>query len=160
MVSMQPITQSYMEEPKSCFKKPTIKEYNKGSVMDVLMRESPLMAYIAQVARLDYELDDPTFKKTCFVPCKEYCSRYWKQFKGNTDHLMARRLVLSCCLSVEMREQDLMTDADVYPTLDALTQLCVSNGKLNQNLIIVKADQRCVNGMIHFINGMVEPVTT
>jgi hypothetical protein len=160
MASMQPITQSYVEEPKSCYTKPIVKPYNKGSVMDVLVRESPLMAYIAQVARLDYELDDTYFKGTCFAPCKEYCSRYWKDFKGKLDSYTARRIILSSCLGVQMKEQDLYSEATVFPTLDAHFWIQISdNGKLNDMLIITKADQQCTNGMIHFTNGLMDPNT-
>lgn len=161
MVSMQPITQSYLEEPKSCFNKPQIKPYNKGSVMDVLMRESPLLAYIAQVARLDHDLDDLDFKGTCFAPCKEYCSRYWKYFKGNMDHLTARQIILSSCLKAQMKERDLYySGANRFPSLNRYSYIDISGGcnpLINGNLKIIKADQQCSNGMIQFINGMIEP---
>lgn len=160
MVSMQPITQSYMEEPKSCFKKPEIKPYKKGSIMDVLMRESPLMAYIAQVARLDHDLDDLDFKGTCFAPCHEYCSRYWKYFKGNIDHLTARQIILSSCLKAQVKQKDLYYGPTLYPSLNRYSNIHVSTGcdlVLNGNLKIIKADQQCTNGIIQFINGMIEP---
>jgi hypothetical protein len=158
MASLQPVTQSYVEEPKSCFTKPVVKPYNKGSVMDVLVRESPLMAYIAQVARLDYNLDDMYFKGTCFAPCQEYCSRYWNTFKGKMDPLTARRIILSSCLEVEMKEQHLYAEASVFPTLDTESLIYISeDGKLNNRLIITKADQQCLNGIIHFTNGLIDP---
>jgi hypothetical protein len=163
MVSMQPITQSYLDEPSSCFAGPQVRPYNKGSVMDVLMRESPLMAYVAQVARLDHDLDDPGFKGTCFAPCKEYCTRYWNTFQGNLDHLIARQIILSSCLRVQMREQDLYAEATIFPSLHRYSNIFIRKNKtecqgwINGNLSIVKADQQCTNGMIHFINGMIDP---
>lgn len=159
MVSLQPITQSYLDEPESCFKGPILKAYSKGSVMDVLVRESPLYAYIAQVARLDAFLDED-FKGTCFAPCKEYCSRYWKSFKGNIDHLEARRLILSSCLKAQMTEEHLSSDAVLYPTLNQHATIQIKFQPcgilLNGQLSIVKADQQCTNGIMHFTNGLMD----
>lgn len=159
MVSLQPITQSYLDEPQSCFKGVLLKTYSKGSVMDVLVRESPLYAYIAQVARIDDFLDSD-FQGTCFAPCKEYCSRYWMRFKGNIDHLEARRFILSSCLKAKMSEEQLSSDAVSYPTLNQYATLQIQFQPcgilLNEQLSIVKADQQCTNGVIHFVNGLVE----
>lgn len=162
MVSLQPITQSYLEEPVSCFSRPKIKPYHKGSIMDTLMQKSPLMAYFAQISSLDETLNDPEVQYTCFAPCREYCEKYWKVFHNNTDHLKARNLVLSCLIKFNVSEKEL-THFDIIPSLNRYSSIDVRyvqrSGKivLNQNLFLVESDIHCINGKVHLINGLIEP---
>jgi len=162
MASMQPVTQSYLEEPSSCFRKPTVKPYNKDSVMDILMNKSPLMAYFAQLAGLDEMLDNPERQITCFAPCKEYCELYWNLFQGNTDHLRARNLVLSCVLKASLTETQL-TQLDIVPTMNRYSSIDIryipEKGSilLNQNVYIVQSNLFGINGTVHITNGLIEP---
>lgn len=162
MASLQPVTQSYLEEPSSCFKQPQIKPYNKGSVMDILMQYSPLMAYFAQYALLDGMLDNLETRYTCFAPCKEYCEKYWHLFQGKIDHLKARNLVLSCVVKYKISEKEL-THFDIIPSLNQYSNIdvrylpLIKTIELNRSLMIIRGDIDCTNGVVHLINGLVEP---
>lgn len=164
MTSMQPITQSYVEEPSSCFGVPKIKDYHKNSIMDILMHKSPLMAYFAQISGLDKTLDDLETQMTCFAPCREYCEAYWSLFKDNTDHMRARILVLSNVLKYAIPKEKL-TQFDIIPSMyryssiDVRYQPQTGYVQLNNTLHIVQGDIQAENGVVHLINGIIEPST-
>lgn len=162
MVSMQPIINSYVPETDSCYNLPKIKVYNKGSVMDVLVKESPLFAYLAQVANLDDDLDDPQFNGTVFAPCKEYSNRYYNQFINNIDHLTARRLVLSSLLRSPMMKKDLelsqflpteyrYADMCLYSSLNSFGIDCLTVNSVP----ITKAELLCANGVLYITSGLI-----
>lgn len=162
MASLQPVTQSYTEEPSSCFKQPQVKPYNKGSIMDTLMNHSPLMAYFAQYSGLDEMLNDTETRYTCFAPCKKYCEMYWNLFQGNIDHLKARNFVLSSVVKYKISEKEL-TNFDIIPSLNRYSTIDVRYLplkkviELNRSLVIVNGDVDCTNGVVHLINGIIEP---
>jgi len=161
MVSIQPVTQSYVEEVESCFL-PSIKNYRKGSLMDNLMVHSPLFAYLAQVGMMDDTLDSPEFRGTCFAPCEEYCRRYFKLFEGNIDHLKARRIVLCSLLKTPVTKEELFRDYQIVPTLYRYFSLPLSYSfseqqmKINYNLKIVIPDLQCTNGVLHLMDGLID----
>jgi hypothetical protein len=161
MVSLQPVTQSYVEEPESCFL-PSFKNYRKGSLMDNLMVHSPLFAYLAQVGMLDDDLDSPEFKGTCFAPCEEYCRKYFNVFHNQIDHLKARRIVLCSLLRKPVTKEQLFKDYQIVPTLYRYFNLPLSYSfseqqmKINHNLTIVIPDLKCNNGILHLTNGLID----
>lgn len=164
MVSLQPVTQSYLEEPESCFLVSS-KRYRKNSIMDNLMSNSPLFAYLAQVAFLDDMLDSPEFTGTCFAPCEEYCMKYFQVFKDKIDHLKARHIILSSMISVPVTKKELFINYQIIPTLDKYNTINLSYSfntrqmMINDNLKIVVSDIQCNNGTIQLLNGLINPVT-
>lgn len=175
MVSMQPTNQSYLPEEESCFRLPTTRPYRAGSVMSVLMKHSPIFAYLAQVSALDTRLDSDEFHGTVFAPCREYCDRYWSYFNSDTiDHQRAREMVLAAILPAQMLQNDLYLEPDVdvpftgcetgaFPTLHRYSYLYADvephsqRLKINQTLSIVKGDLQCCNGIVHLLTGLIEP---
>jgi|688.fasta_scaffold1296107_1 hypothetical protein len=160
MVSIQPIANSYVPETESCFLLPKTKTYRKGSVMSVLVSQSPLYAYLAQVGNLDDDLDSPEFNGTCFAPCKEYSKRYYHLFFNNIDHLRARNLVLSSLLRAPMYKKDLAKN-QIIPTLFRYSSICVNpytdSGCLNiNNMPIINGDLTCKNGVLHILSGLIQ----
>jgi hypothetical protein len=99
---------------------------------------------------------------TCFAPCKEYCELYWNLFQGNTDHLRARNLVLSCVLKASLTETQL-TQLDIVPTMNRYSSIDIryipEKGSilLNQNVYIVQSNLFGINGTVHITNGLIEP---
>lgn len=164
MVSLQPVTQSYIEEPESCFLV-TQKKYKKNSMMDTLVNQSPILAYLARVASLDEMLDSEDFNGTCFAPCEEYCNKYFDLFDGHIDHLKARHIVLSSIIPVVVTKEELFMNYQIIPTLDKYNNIQLNyNFKdrqmyINTNLKIVIADIKCNKGMLHLINGLINPTT-
>lgn len=164
MVSLQPVTQSYLEEPVSCFLRPTAKNYRATSLMGVLMRTAPLMAYLAQVAQLDDMLDSDEFHGTIFAPCAEYASRHWKWFNGKIDVQQAREWVLCAVLRKPAKRVELIPALDDWvtrhPSMHRYTELEMRRtaGRLSVNgLDILKCDLLCSNGVVHVLNGLLEP---
>lgn len=170
MVSLQPITMSYVEEDESCYpppcSEPVYKSYNKGSVMDVLMTYSPLFAYLAQYSKLDNLLNYKEFNGTCFAPCKEYSQKYWDLFYNKIDHLRAKEIVLSSLIKAPMNVSQLKKE-QVLPTLgnaidnlefttDCYNDLYVRTYGSNVVVKVVKTDIHCNNGIIHLLNGIVD----
>ena len=175
MVSMQPTNQSYLAEEESCFLRPKQKVYRKGGLMSILMKQSPIFAFLCQVSGLDDRLDSEEFNGTVFAPCREYCDQHWTMFSPSTiDHLRAREMVLAATLARPMRERDLYMEPDVHvpengnltaalPTLHRYSYLYtdVEPGtqllKINRTLTIVRGDLQCTNGVLHLLSGLIEP---
>lgn len=158
MVSMQPVTQSYLEEPESCFKI-VPKEYKSKSLMSTLMCCSPLFAYLAQISLLDTMLDSDEFTGSCFAPCEEYCKRYMHIFIDKTDHLTARKIVLASLLPNRITKDQLFKDYEILPTLDRYALMYIDSDKMliNHNLKIVRPNINCSNSTIHLLNGVISP---
>ncbi len=175
MVSMQPTNQSYLPDEESCFLRPQVKPYRKGSLMNILTKHSPIFAYLCQLSRLDQMLDSDEFQGTVFAPCPEYCSKYWELFNSDTiDHQRARELVLASVLRAPMLLRDIFLEPDVdvpfpgcqmstlptlhrYTTLHAQVHPFTQQLQINRQLTVTKGDLQCVNGVLHLLSGMIEP---
>ena len=163
MTSMQPVALSYTEEEESCFRVPKMKEYRKGGLMDIIMKYSPLFAYLCQVSNLDDFIDSDEFRGTCFVPCKEYFDKYGSLFmdEPGIDLQKARDFVLSSFLKEPMTFDDLIGE-DIIPSMYRYSSIkfeITYSGTmiLNEYLQIIKKNIKCSNGYIHIINGLIEP---
>ena len=158
MVSIQPINISYIEADESCFLRPIEKVYEKGGMMNALMIYSPIFAYLAQVAKLDGMLDSYEFNGTCIAPCKEYSDKYFKKINRNVDHGTARKIVLHCCLQNQTRQSDMFDEPKIMPTLNGYTHLKMSiNKRIDNKYIVVTGDLQCTNGILHLVNGLMDP---
>lgn len=163
MVSIQSTVISYIEETESCYPTPcTIiyKQYTKGSVMDALMKYSPLFAFLAQYSKLDDLLDSDEFNGTCFAPCLEYSDKYLDFFQKNIDHLKARHIVLASLLRAPMASRNLNYE-QMIPTLNKFFSLDIFldvNGTVylnNARLKLLKTDYKCTNGILHIVSGLI-----
>ena len=172
---MQPTNQSYFVDEESCFLRPVQKVYRKGSLMSILMKQSPIFAFLCQRSQMDMILDAEEFTGTVFAPGKEYCARYYSMFDTTTiDVLRARELVQAAVLKAPMRQKDLYLEppADtpfngcqtaVLPTLHRYSYLHAfvdplsQQLRINQNLVILRGDLQCTNGVLHLLNGLIEP---
>lgn len=169
MVSLQPVTLSYIEETESCFL-PSVKQYKKGSMMDTLMAHSPLMAYFAQIGMLDDQLDSSEFVGTCFAPCEEYCQKYYGIFKDKINHLQARNIVLSSMLNVPMTKEEIFRNYEILPTLHGYNMIklrydfkqremmissSAAGSAVGGAVKIVYPDVKCTNGMVQITNGLI-----
>jgi hypothetical protein len=141
--------------------------------MSVLMKHSTLLAYLAQVAQLDDMLDSDEFQGTVFAPCNEYAARYWCLFNGKVDVHRAREFVLAAVLRKPMTQRDIFYEngvdipwpgvpVAVLPTMHRYTQLRLSMGPnrtllLDPDLVVSKCDLTCTNGVVHLLNGLIEP---
>jgi hypothetical protein len=147
MVSIQPITNSYVEEVESCYFPCVNKVYKKGGIMDILMIQSPLFVYLCQ------------FNGTCFAPGKEYSKKYFKYFYNNIDHLSARKIVLSSLLRAPMSNGQLKRE-EYLPTLYRYYDLEFTFNDnslyINRYLKVIKSDLKCNNGILHLLNGMID----
>jgi hypothetical protein len=177
MVSMQPTNQSYFADEESCFLRPAIKPYRKGSLMSIILKQSPIFAFLCQHSQLDTVLDDENFQGTVFAPGKEYCAKYYSYFDPSTiDHQRARELVLAAVLKAPMRQKDLFDEPPgdvpfdgcqtaVLPTMHRYSylhaQLDPKNMlfpfRINGSLTIIRGDLQCTNGVLHILNGLIEP---
>jgi len=146
--------------------------------MHVLTKQSPIFAYLCQLSQLDQLLDSDEFRGTVFAPCVEYCSKYWERFNSNTiDHQRARELVLSATLGAPMLLRDIFLEPDVnvpfagcqmatmptlhrYSSVHAQVHPYTQQLKINGSLTVFKGDLQCVNGVLHLLNGMIEPETS
>lgn len=158
MVSIQPITQSYIEESESCFLI-SPKEYKKGGVMNTLVKYSPLFAFLVQRAFLDDYLDTEQLG-SCFVPSMEYCERYFEIFK-DVDHLRARQIVLSSLVRARLTRINLQESCEL-PSVNRYFYISVKNINntillTDSNLKIIRSDICCSNGIIHILNGLIDP---
>lgn len=172
---MQPTNQSYFEEDESCFLLPKTKCYRKGSLMSALMIHSPIFAFLAQKSNLDELLDSEEFSGTVFAPCPEYCQKNFQWFNSSTiDHQRAREMVLSAVLKHRMTKKDLYSETHVdipfygfetakLPTLDRYNEIrahvdpITEQPMINYVLTITKGDLCCSNGILHLLNGLIEP---
>ena len=169
MVSLQSSNNSYLEETESCYPKPyqlIYKSYTKGSIMDVITTYSPLFSYLVQFSKLDYMLDSMEFKGTCIVPCIEYSNTYMDYISKNINILRAREIVLSSLLRAPMLYSNLQNEESI-PTLNRYydlelvhysDQVFIRNQKIPGNYIqFIKTDLQCKNGVLHLINGLIDP---
>jgi hypothetical protein len=161
MVSIGPYTQSYVENPQSCFTEACFKNYRKGTVMHTLVQESPGFAKIAQIARLDDELDSPEFNGTCFAPSKTFFEN--SGFVNKLDPGSARSIVLASLLRAPVQSSYMsLFKSEKLPTRDRFSELYIEgihgNVLINGNILIIKPDFICTNGILHITNGLIHPI--
>jgi hypothetical protein len=170
MVSLHPVNISYLEETESCFPKTCeirYKSYTKGSIMDVIMKHSPIFSFLAQYSKLDDLLDSMEFNGTCIAPCKEYSDKYFSWISKNIDHLKAREIVLSSLLRSQMLYSNLENEESIptlnptgyYIELENLNNMLFLRNTKNPGdfFIFTKTDLKCKNGVLHLINGLIDP---
>lgn len=175
MVSMQPTNQSYFADEESCFLLPKTKCYRKGSLMSVLMIQSPIFAFLAQKGNLDELLDSEEFSGTVFAPGPEYCQKNFQWFNSSTiDHQRAREMVLSATLRHPMTQADLYAESNIeipfdgfqtakLPTLSRYNEIqayidpITQQPMINYSFVLIKGDLFCSNGVLHLLNGVIEP---
>jgi uncharacterized surface protein with fasciclin (FAS1) repeats len=134
-----------------------VDQYEPSSVMSYIYRKSPLFALILQRAGLDRWIDAETFNGTVFVPCYEYSSAHIKQFE-NIDRAFARSIVDASVIRGRITGLNL-SQMELIPT-KGRQQISVKVCKdilLNEMYSIMKPDIICRNGVIHIINGLIQP---
>lgn len=156
---MQPINISYIKESPSCYdEEPVIRPYEDCSVMNTLMRISPLTAFLAQKGKLDRTLDQPDFNGTIFACCKEYSKKNFEAFSKNVNHLQAKGIILSSMLPNRMHAVDILNE-DQIPTMDRYTYLSITQNAdsiiIDSKIKVIYPDIVCSNGIIHITNGII-----
>lgn len=159
---MQPINISYIQESPSCYEDESlIRTYEEHSVMDTLMRISPITAFLAQKGKLDITLDQPDFNGTIFACCKEYCKINFDAVSRNINHLQARDIILGSILPNRMYSYDILNE-DQIPTMDRYTYLGITQNSgseivIDSKIRVLYPDILCSNGIIHITNGIISP---
>lgn len=135
-------------------------EYSPGSCMHYIYRKSPLFAFILQEAALDLLLDDPSFNGTVFVPNYEYSSAHIRYFMDYLDRKTARNIADGSIIRGRITRLDLL-NMEVIPTRGKIQSIAVNVAEnkilLNEVYEIIKNDVMCENGIVHVINGLIQP---
>lgn len=156
MTSLYPTTQSFVLQGPVLMSE---KRYTRGNIMYYLFKEYPIFARLVQLAKLDDQLNDALFDGTLFVPCREYLDRYQDYLYSIQDVSVARNVVSASILPNVVQLSVL--ESAVLPTQNKYNPIYVSQvgGEccINGNLFIVKPNLLLNNGIVHVLNGMVNP---
>ena len=138
---------------------------NVGGVMDYLYStpETSLFAYMVDRARLQNYLDDIELKATVFVPLDSYLlAKYGEEFFRNMSSDTAFRIVRYSVIQGRI-EYWLLATLN-YAALQPLKsydriEMYTHNGQvvLNDNVLVLPTQQVCNNGVILFVDGLLEP---
>lgn len=138
---------------------------NVGGVMDYIYStpETSLFAYIVARARLENYLDDIELKATVFVPLNSYLlGKYGEEFFRNMSSDTAYRIVRYSVIQGRIEYWLLQTLN--YAALQPLKshdriEMYTHDGQvvLNDSVVVLPTQQVCNNGVILFVDGLLEP---
>ena len=143
------------------------KEYKKGSIMYLIENHPDFskFCYIIKLAVMDDVLDNLQANFTLFVPSDselKYRS-VPEDFYVNMDQGTARHIVLSSLLDSRIPSV-LIKDspATYFITKDPPNRLFITNindnTRINNLFNVIHFDIVCNNGIIHVVNGLIEPL--
>ena len=132
---------------------PQPKTYPPESVMGFLQESYPLFAFLVKTARLDWQLADPNFRGTLFLP-----RSINKEIVMNADINIARRIVKYHLMIGFFPKNVLFTSPyqELQTSIKGQTIRAVIQGPshllLNADTYVVEFDRWCQNGVIHILN--------
>lgn len=157
MVSMQGVypffDYEFTEPAKVLGIPPQPKTYPPDSIMGFLERHYQLFAFLVKTARLDWQMADPNFRGTLFLP-----EKISENVVMNADIDTARRIVKYHLMIGFFPKDVLFTSPyqELQTSIKGQMIRAVIQGPnhllLNTDAHVVRFDQWCQNGVIHIIN--------
>lgn len=132
---------------------PRKKTYPPDSVMGFLEKHHPTWAFLVKTARLDWQMADPSFRGTLFLP-----QEMDENVVLNADINTARRIVKYHLMIGFFPGEVLFTSPiqDLQTSIKGQTIRATIRGPcslvLNDGVGVVSFDHWCGNGVIHFID--------
>lgn len=132
--------------------------YPENSIMDILERKHPKMAFIAKTARLDVQLGEMEMRATLFLPPEDRLSE--NMVKGLDINSARRFLKYHLLIGIFPKNvittspyQNLQTSIKGQMITARLEHVCV----LNDHSVIMEWDEIASNGVIHHISEPLLP---
>ena len=134
-----------------------VKTYRKGSAMNYIYKLSPLFAVILQRADADDWFESLNFNCTCFIPNREYSSRYLNYFL-EIDYQTARAIVQSSVIIGQLSE-DILTKKEIIPTIGKYYRVHIeaAEDSILVNKMHIETKVNADNGVIFILNGLLHP---
>lgn len=132
---------------------PQAKTYPKDSIMGFVQDHFPLFAFLVKTARLDWQLADPQFRGTLFLP-----HNLEKNVVLNADINTARRIVKYHLMIGFFPKDVLFTSPfqELQTSIKGQMIRAVIQGPsqllLNSNTSVLHFDHWCQNGVIHLVD--------
>jgi hypothetical protein len=133
--------------------------YPQDSLMGFLQKNAPTYAFLVKTARLDWQLADPSFRGTVFLP-----DTINENVVLNADVDTARRIVKYHLMIGYFPKDVLFTSPyqQLQTSIKSQTIRAVIQGPstlmLNENVYVTEFDRWCLNGVIHRIHQPLYPL--
>ena len=143
------------------------KKYKTGSIMYLIENHPDFskFCYIIKLAVMDDVLDNLLADFTLFVPSDSELKyrNITEDFYVNMDQGTARHIVLSSLLDTRIPSEILKDSPATYlTTKDPPNRLFITNindkTRINNLFSVIHFDIVCNNGIIHVVNGMINPL--
>lgn len=172
MVSIGPSTQSNnfthmfdIPDLHSCPSLPSDKQYCPNSIMDIINTNTDFTKfyYMVKLAKLEGVLNNKQANFTLFVPSDKAIAKLGESMFINMDSATARHIVKSSTLDKRITSELLQdSKASYFVTKDPVNKLFISNNYdniyINNDIQVIQKDILLSNGIIHVIDGLINPI--
>jgi len=162
----QPLNFTYLFKNRQIVRDIPRTSYTKGSIMDILNTHPDFtkFTYIIKLAEMDNILDNIQANFTIFVPSDtELKYEYIDNRIATMDTGDAREIVLASLID-ERIPKELITDspAAYFITKNKVNRMFITNinniSKINNDITILQFDIIAMNGIIHVVNKLIDPL--